>query len=127
MTNNMQRAFGRTSICPKLMYVLGILILYMTTALAQAQIERLEPPHWWVGFEDTRLQLMLKGPNISNFEASIQNEKVRLLNVHKADSPNYLFLDLEIPADTPPGNIEIQIQGSQWNFFLSFLYFEKQT
>ncbi|WP_297765006.1 alpha-amylase family glycosyl hydrolase, partial [uncultured Muriicola sp.] len=92
------------------MYVIGILIFYMTTALAQTQIERLEPPHWWVGFKDTRLQLMLKGPNISNFEASIQNEKVRLLNVHKADSPNYLFLDLEIPADTPPGNIEIQIQ-----------------
>lgn len=110
MANYVQRAFGKTFMDPKLRYVMGILIFYMTTALAQAQIERLEPPHWWVGFEDTRLQLMLKGPDISNFEASIQNEKVRLLNVHTADSPNYLFLDLEIPADTPPGNIEIQFQ-----------------
>jgi glycosidase len=93
------------------MYVLGILILYMTTTLAQAQIERLEPPNWWVGFGNTELQLMLKGPDISNFEVSIQDEKVHLLKVHKADSPNYLFLDLQIPVDTSPGNIEIQLQG----------------
>lgn len=111
MTKNVQRAFEKKSLCPKFMYVLGILILYMTTTLAQAQIERLEPPNWWVGFGDTELQLMLKGPDISNFEVSIQDKKVLLLKVHKADSPNYLFLDLQIPVDTPHGNIEIQLQG----------------
>ncbi len=110
MTDNTQGAFGRTSLDLKLTCVLGILILFMTKTTAQVQIDRLEPPHWWVGFEDIRLQLMLKGPDIGNFQVSVQNNKVRLLKVHKADSPNYLFLDLEIPSDTPPGNFVIRLE-----------------
>ncbi len=94
----------------------------MTKTTAQVQIDRLEPPHWWVGFEDIRLQLMLKGPDIGNFQVSVQNNKVRLLKVHKADSPNYLFLDLEIPADTPPGIVEIQLQKvNETSFSVSYV------
>jgi len=111
MARNVQRVFGKTTVCPNSLYVLSLLIFYMTTAFAQAQIDHLEPPNWWVGFKDTKLQLMMNGPNISSYEVSIQDNKVRLVKVHKADSANYLFLDLEIPADTPPGKVEIQLMG----------------
>lgn len=111
MTRNVQKAIGNKTISLRALYILGILFLYMTTSMAQAKIKRLEPPHWWVGFEDTKLQLLMTGPNIGNYEVRIEDDKVSLLKVHTADSPNYLFLDLEIPVDTSPGAIEIQFQG----------------
>jgi len=61
-----------------------------------AQIDRVEPPNWWVGFEDTTLQLLVKGENISIYTPEIEFQGVSLENVHKANSPNYLFLDLKI-------------------------------
>ena len=29
-------------------------------------IERVEPPNWWVDFENQKLQLLIKHPNIGN-------------------------------------------------------------
>ena len=59
-----------------------------------AQIQRVEPPNWWIGFEDKSLQLLVHGDDIGEYEAQIDYEGVSLQNVHQADSPNYLFLDL---------------------------------
>jgi len=72
-----------------------------------AQIDRVEPPNWWVGFEDTTLQLLVKGENISIYTPEIEFQGVSLENVHKANSPNYLFLDLKISANAQPGNFAI--------------------
>ncbi len=124
-SRNMRTTFGKFSICPKRSYFLSILLLTMTTALAQ--VERLEPPHWWVGFEDKVLQLMVKGPNISNFEVSIQDNKVRLLNTHVANSPNYLFLDFEIQEDVSPGTLEIKFQmDNELSFSVPYELKERQ-
>ena len=82
-----------------------MIILLVMTNMAQAQIERIEPPNWWVGFKDTSLQLLVKGEGIGAYIPEIRNSTVQLVSAHKADSPNYLFLDLEIPGDTPPGMV----------------------
>jgi len=72
-----------------------------------SQIERIEPPHWWVGFEDTSLQLLIKGDNISTALPEIKYHGITIENAQKGESPNYLFIDLNIKADTKPGNFEI--------------------
>ena len=89
----------------------ALLIFTMATNMANAQIERIEPPHWWVGFKESSLQLMIKGPGIGHFTAGIQGGKVKIKESHKAHSPNYLFLDLEIPVDTPPGEVVLEFKG----------------
>ena len=38
---------------------------------ANAQIDIIHPPNWWVGFENQNLQLLAKGNNISEFEVEI--------------------------------------------------------
>ena len=93
--------------------LLVALIVCMVMTYSRAQVERIEPPHWWVGFKDTGLQLLLKGTAIGNFKASIQDKKVQLLKVHTADSPNYLFLDLDIPKGLPAGNFTILLEGPE--------------
>ena len=66
--------------------------------MANAQVERIEPPNWWVGFEDKNLQLLLKGQDLGSYNVSLDHPSVDLRAVHRADSPNYLFLDLPCGA-----------------------------
>ncbi|WP_407556611.1 glycoside hydrolase family 13 protein [Winogradskyella sp. 4-2091] len=77
-------------------------------------IEKMEPPHWWVGFKNQDLQLLVKHPNIGKATAKINYSGVSLVETHKADSPNYLFLDLEISETAKAGkfNITFQLEDS---------------
>ncbi len=70
-------------------------------------IEKVEPPHWWVGFKNQKLQLLVKHPNIGSAIPEISYSGVSLDKFHKADSPNYLFLDLEIFKAAKAGKFNI--------------------
>ncbi|WP_458628702.1 glycoside hydrolase family 13 protein [Winogradskyella sp. PC D3.3] len=73
-------------------------------------IERVEPPNWWVGFKNQNVQLLVKHPNIGNAIPQISYRGVTLKEVHKADSPNYLFLDLDIAETAKAGQFNITFQ-----------------
>jgi glycosidase len=72
-------------------------------------LHRVEPPNWWVGMAEPRLQLMLHGPGLATLEARLSAAGVRLLGQQRLASPNYLFIELELAADCRPGRIEIQL------------------
>ena len=91
--------------------IINTLFITMVSALSFAQVEKVEPPNWWVGFKESSMQLLIKGPSIGNYTATIDHEYVRLASTHVADSPNYLFLDLEIPQNTPAGTVTILLNG----------------
>lgn len=73
-------------------------------------INRVEPPHWWTGFKDNTLQLLVHHPNIGNAEASLSYNGVSLIEQHTARSENYLFLDLEIGETARPGQFNINFK-----------------
>ena len=69
------------------------------------QVERVEPPCWWTGMK-TSLQLLVKGADIASCEVSVAGlPGVRVQHVTPGDSPNYLFVDVTIPAKTRPGTL----------------------
>lgn len=70
-------------------------------------IEKIEPPHWWVGFKNQNLQLLVKHPNIGSATPLISHSGISLVKFHKADSPNYLFLDIEISENAQQGKFNI--------------------
>ena len=70
-------------------------------------IERVEPPHWWTGLNNSHLQLLVKEEGIGNAVAEISQKGVTIKKVTKGDSPNYLFIDLEISKDVEPGKFNI--------------------
>ena len=58
---------------------------------------RVEPPCWWTGMK-MPLQLMVYGPGIGRSE-EVRFEGlngVKVSAVHRADSPNYIFVDIKI-------------------------------
>lgn len=71
----------------------------------EAQIERVEPLSWWVGM-NTPLQLMVNGEEISEYDVRFEaGSGVKVEKVHKADSRNYLFVDVSISAKAQAGSI----------------------
>jgi len=76
-------------------------------------IQRIEPPHWWIGFNTTQVQLLVKHPNISEATPSINYAGVSIEKVHKADSPNYLFLDLNISESAKAGQFNIHFKFNE--------------
>ena len=70
-------------------------------------LERVEPPNWWVDFEDSSLQLLVKEANIGSSNPTISYEGVSIQKVHQAKSNNYLFIDLEIGENTKSGKFDI--------------------
>lgn len=73
-----------------------------SVADAAGQVARIEPLSWWTGMQ-TPLQLLIQGDSISACEVSIEGGGVRITELHKADSPNYLFADVQIDASAEPG------------------------
>jgi glycosidase len=71
------------------------------------------PTNWWVGMKNPALQLMVHGRHIGDdTTVRIDYPGVQLLNVHRVENPNYLFLDLVISASAKPGVMNIRI-GAQ--------------
>ena len=58
------------------------------------QVARVEPPCWWAGMK-TDLQLLVQGPSISGYDVRIFGD-AEVTGVHKAESPNYLFVDVKV-------------------------------
>ena len=75
------------------------------------EIERVEPPFWWQGFKNSELQLLVHGENIRALSVNVDYAGVEVARVEHGDSPNYLFVYLDIDASAAPGTFEIVLSG----------------
>jgi glycosidase len=64
--------------------------------------------HWWVGMKDPNLQLLVHAPGIGSTVPKITHPHVTIKKVHKADSPNYLFIDLMLSPNAASGMFLLQ-------------------
>jgi neopullulanase len=71
-------------------------------------LERVEPMFWWVGMHDPNLQLIVHGDHISSRTVEMNYPGVKLVEVHKVENPNYLFIDLNISPAAKPGEFQIK-------------------
>ncbi|WP_207534327.1 glycoside hydrolase family 13 protein [Desertivirga arenae] len=89
----------------------SLLLLCYVSAAIYAQIpalERVEPMFWWVGMKNPKLQLLVHGKNIAERYVSLNYPGVKLVRINKVENPNYLFIDLEVAANTKPGSFSIK-------------------
>lgn len=90
---------------------LAIMLLGVSAEAAQPRlkIEHVEPLSWWVGMT-TPLQLMINGEGVSSYDVQIlpADQGVEIAAVHKADSPNYLFVDVKVAADAKAGEYTLR-------------------
>jgi glycosidase len=91
-------------------------LFFVLPLQALAAIERVEPPFWWTGFEHRELQLLVHGDAVASCMPAVAYPGVSLRRVVRADSPNYLFLYLEVGADAEPGEFDIRFRGVDCDF-----------
>jgi len=74
-----------------------------SVADAADEVTRVEPLSWWTGMR-TPLQLLVNGEGIAACDLRIEGgEGVKISALHPAESPNYLFADVEIADDAAAG------------------------
>lgn len=84
------------------------LFLLFSVHNSMAQAPRVEPMNWWVGMKNPNLQLMVYGEGIGSATPSLKYPGVTLVKVTKAESPDYLFIDLRIAPNTKPGVFDLK-------------------
>lgn len=93
---------------------LGLLAIAGCSASADAaktpNVDRIEPPYWWVGMKNDTLQLMVEGPDIAASQVSVNYSGVTLAESVNLDSPNYKLLYLVIAPETAPGEVELSFK-----------------
>lgn len=86
------------------------LLLFSAVCLhlnAQNTFDRVEPSFWWVGMQDSRLQIMVHGDEVSNLTPKISNRHITLDSVSRTDNSNYMFLNLSIDSKMKSGFFKI--------------------
>lgn len=93
---------------------------------ARRHISHIEPLSWWVGMS-TPLQLMIHGERISDFDLRIEGGGVTLEKIHRAESPNYLFVDISIDKDARPGERQLVFERGRERFSVPYLIGERRV
>ena len=91
------------------------LILSSMTMQAAIKIDHIEPENWYVGMKNSSLQLMVYGKNIRDSHVSVDYPGVKIDSLVRLDSPNYLFVYLNL-SGAKPGNMVLNIDGKKVNY-----------
>jgi len=91
------------------------LILSSMTMQAATKIDHIEPENWYVGMKNSSLQLVVYGKNIRDSRVSVDYPGVKIDSLVRLDSPNYLFVYLNL-SGAKPGNMVLNIDGKKVNY-----------
>ncbi|MEO1034215.1 MAG: glycoside hydrolase family 13 protein [Pseudomonadota bacterium] len=90
----------------------GVAGFWTALAVADIAVDRVEPPHWYRGFDDSSLQIMLYGDNIAAADVALTGDGARLERSVRTANPNYLFVYLVV---APSGGERIELSLSRGN------------
>ncbi len=88
---------------------MAVILGMQAAPAAIAAIDRVEPPHWWVGMKEPALQLVVEGPGVAALQPKLDHPGVSLQSTQRGDSANYLFLQLRIAPNAKPGRVAIEL------------------
>lgn len=90
-------------------FICFLLLTLSIPIFSQEKSLLVEPMNWWVGMKNPKLQLLIKADNIQGAVLKSSKPGLKVLNIHQADSPNYLFVDLLIEKSAKAGTYPLQI------------------
>jgi len=95
------------SMLKKVVVIPVFVIMISVQVYAGYTITRLEPPCWWAGMKNNRLELMVYGPEISDLKPVILDDMVKVRQVTAVANPDYLFILLEFNEAITSRSFEI--------------------
>jgi glycosidase len=79
-------------------------------AQSDTNLQRVEPPFWWAGMKNPRVQLLVHGKNIASTHPVIAYQGVRIEQVIRVENPNYLFVNLLLLDNVNAADFTIDFQ-----------------
>jgi glycosidase len=100
--------------------------LFPLLAVSQASPERVEPPFWWADMYHSDVQIMAYAKDIGLTRVEIDHPGVILKEVVAVESPNYLFITLDI-SQAKPGTIRLNFRsGRRVQFAYDFILHRRE-
>jgi len=88
-------------------------IILLFPLLLNSQIQRVDPPNWWIDFKNNSFQLLFKGESISNLSPTIKYQGLKINNITRSNSSeNFLFVDFAMDSTIKPGKFTIYFNGN---------------
>ncbi len=85
-------------------------LILASVSLHANPLQHVEPAFWWVGMKNPQLQLLVHGQDISKTDPIITYKGVRIEQLIKVKSPNYLFIDLLLLDNKNATSFDIDFQ-----------------
>lgn len=94
-----------------------VLLAVAATMNAALKIDRIEPADWYVGMKNKSLQLMVYGKDVREADVRTDYPGVRIDSIVRPDSPNYLFVYLNLNG-ARPGVMTLDFSGKKVRYRL---------
>lgn len=101
---------GRRPPCPPAArLVAAISLAFAPLAAAPPEVDRVDPPGWWADHSLRPVRLLLRGRGLLGASVTVARGNSSAANFRGNERGTSLLLDLEIPPETPPGPITLQV------------------
>lgn len=84
----------------KIVYTLLIILLGIHNLYA-FEVKKLDPQFWWAGMQNTELQVLIYGSDLSDCDVDILSQDIRIKEVVKFENKNYLLVYLDLSQSQP--------------------------
>lgn len=91
---------------------------------------RVEPPNWWTGMLHNRVEVLVRREGLADWTVRLGDARgVTLEKTVRGDSPNYLFLTLNIAAGAPQQKVSLVFSrpGSNETFVHEYPIWQRNT
>ncbi len=96
-------------------------------SVSSAQVEKIDPPFWWASMPVTELQIQLYGEELGHYRASVDYDGVEITRQIAVDSPNYLFVYMDVSPSAKAGEMEIILKRGKKNIKVPYELQTRET
>ena len=93
--------------------ILTLLLVIPVYVFAQKpNIERIDPPHWWVGFQENEVELLVKGEGFSE-DIIVEGDGISLVGAKILPNTHFVKLVLNVEQDAQAQVVYISFKNGK--------------
>ena len=110
----------------KAVYSLFLILLFLIPNSKAQEVKVIDPPFWWANMPVTELQIQLYGEGLGSYRATVNYEGVEIKRQISVDSPNYLFIYLDISEKAVAGKMDIVLNNGSNSTIIPYELLERE-
>ena len=110
----------------KAIHSLLLILVFLIPNSSAQEIKVIDPPFWWTNMPVTELQVQLYGENLGSYRASVNYDGVEIKRQIAVDSPNYLFIYLDISEKATAGKMNLILKNGSKSITVPYELLERE-